>query len=659
MAEEKVALQEFSPRTLPPWTEIFRGFQIAMDPKKLLLAAAGIVIMYAGWWILGWVFYDLPGYKKPDEGAYDIRKYTNKGDPEDVAKRKARAEYQVDLNKYNLMYEAANTRDGTLRTPFWSEKRGPNPYLLVTNQVKAPAGTGQGAWFELSPASLKRLKEEGVPDDVVTKLNPMVDKRFTTEEAFLEQLGQPLTAEEVDKYKAKLFKEAARGEYVSPEGEYVGRRKERFTSWFAEGQFLVAIEPLVKFLRPLVYLVDQRAGFWQELYFLLVMVWTVFTWSVFGSAITRMAAVQLARKDRVGMVEALRFVWARIVSYFTAPLIPLVFIAVCVVGLFIFGLIHMIPWFGDVVWSGLLWPLVILAGILMAVVLIGLVGWPLMCATISTEGSDNFDALSRSYSYIYQSPWHFLWYSVLAVVYGAVLIFFVGFVSSLAVYLGKWGVGQGVLAEKRNPSNLFVYAPESYHWRDQLLQDAKIDGQDVVVNGEIDTVRYNRLLGNDPAYTGDDILSPLNKLGAVLVGFWVTLFFLLVIGFGYSYFWCASTIIYLLMRRRVDDTEFDEVYLEEEEPEDTYSPETPTAPPPQAPSGPPVTMVESPTLRPSPPPAPPPPMAPPEPAPSAADVAGAVVVRHPSAPEPAAPPAEPQSSPVGGDQNPPAGQGAS
>jgi hypothetical protein len=583
MVEEKDALQEFSPRTLPPWMEIFRGFQVAMDPKKLLLAAAGIVVMYLGWWILALLFYDLPGsYKQPPDldKDYPLSKYTSKGDPEDVAERSRRQDYQTALNRYQLMQEAA-APGGKLRAAFWEEDRGPNPYFLVTNQVKGPEGSGKG--------------------------------------------------------------------------EYVGREQDRLVPWIAKGEFQVVIEPLVKFVRPLVYLVDQRAGFWQQLYFLLVTVWTVFTWSIFGSAITRMAAVQLARKDRVGMVEALRFVWARIVSYFTAPLLPLVFIGGCVFLLFLFGLIHMIPGFGDVLWSGVLWPLIILAGIVMAVViLIGLVGWPLMCATISTEGSDNFDALSRSYSYIYQSPWHFLWYSVLAIVYGAVLIFFVGFVSSLAVYLGKWGVSQGVFAEKRNPSNLFVYAPESYHWRDLLLQDAKVDGQDVVVNGAIDQARFNKLMGNDPSYKGDDVLNGWNKVGAVFVWFWITLFFLMVIGFGYSYFWCASTIIYLLMRRRVDDTELDEVYLAEEEPEDIYSPEAPSPVPPPAPSGPPVTMVESPTLRPSTPPAPPP-----APPPSAADEAGAVVVRHPSAPAPAAPPAEAERSPVGGDQTPPAGEGAS
>ena len=52
-----------------------------------------------------------------------------------------------------------------------------------------------------------------------------------------------------------------------------------------------------------------------------------------------------------------------------------------------------------------------------------------------------------------------------------------------------------------------------------------------------------------------------------MTSFWVHLVFLMVIGFGYSYFWTASTQIYLLMRKRVDETEMDEVYLEEEAPD--------------------------------------------------------------------------------------------
>ena len=61
--------------------------------------------------------------------------------------------------------------------------------------------------------------------------------------------------------------------------------------------------------------------------------------------------------------------------------------------------------------AGLAWPFVLLLGLLMAILLLGaLVGWPLMWATVSVEGTDAFDALSRSYAYTYQRPWRLLWY---------------------------------------------------------------------------------------------------------------------------------------------------------------------------------------------------------------------------------------------------------
>src|SRR5438034_10546778 len=85
-----------------------------------------------------------------------------------------------------------------------------------------------------------------------------------------------------------------------------------------------------------------------------------------------------------------------------------------------------------------------------------------MYSTISTEGSDTFDALSRSYNYVFQSPWNYIWYSLVAVLYGAVLVFFVVFMGSLVVYLTKWSLSQTPFTETTFPSrridNLFYYA---------------------------------------------------------------------------------------------------------------------------------------------------------------------------------------------------------
>jgi hypothetical protein len=239
----------------------------------------------------------------------------------------------------------------------------------------------------------------------------------------------------------------------------------------------------------------------------------------------------------------------------------------------------------------------------MAVVLVGLVGWPLMYSTISTEGSDSFDALSRSYSYVYQAPRHYVWYSFVALVYGAVLVFFVGFVGSLLVYMGKWGVSQAPFLQSQNikndrePTYLFVYSPTSLDWRGLMLSKSQfsVRKEEVKPSG-VRTETY--------ALTKEymDSMKWYNEAGAILVSIWLYLVFLLVVGFGYSYFWTAATVIYLLMRQKVDDTELDEIHLEETDEPFVPPPATTATKAAPGPVG--LSMVDPPALRPTPPAAP-------------------------------------------------------
>ncbi|MBL8793985.1 MAG: hypothetical protein JNM56_08770 [Planctomycetia bacterium] len=581
MAEDKVEQREFNLRQMLPWTELFRSFQVALDPKKLLLAAGGILTMALGWWLLAAIFgsstkpeWDSPAYS-------DFTKFQHKDDanPAEDAKRRAWESFREDREEWNVTWRAAGNPDvweyrdagdlaadpaeyealkepintvikemrankettrkvtlqgetyivslkpaGTLRTLPWYEDRGPNPYLMVTGQVGKPWETVQTARNQ-----------------------------------------QPMTISE----------------------------------WFLTEQFPVLIEPLRKFLTPVVLLLNPKSGALNRFYFLLVILWTLTVWAFFGGAITRMASVQVARNEKVGMREAVRFVWSRYASFLSAPLFPLLFIAFMVVLLSVYGIFFMIPWLGDIVVAGVGWPLVLLSGVAMAVVLVGLVGWPMMYATISAEGSDSFDAISRSYSYVYQSPWNYAWYSGVALVYGAAVIFFVGFMGSMVVYMGKWAVGQTpfIATADREPSFLFVYAPQSFGWRTLMLQNAAVDGELVVKDGRID---------DKPGGAYDRYVAKMkwwNKAGATLVSVWLYGFFLMILGFGYSFFWSASTIIYLLMRRKVDDTDMDEIYLEEDDEEPYPAPGAPQ-PAASATSGTQITtMLEPPALRTSTPPA--------------------------------------------------------
>jgi hypothetical protein len=208
-------------------------------------------------------------------------------------------------------------------------------------------------------------------------------------------------------------------------------------------------------------------------------------------------------------------------------LITIVLIVAVMMG-FVGGLLR---WDLGVLFSGLvLWPLMLLGGLMMTYLLVWLAfGWPLMWATISTENEDSFDALSRSQQYIFQRPLHYLFYVLVAVLIGwlgwVVVSNFAAGVVGLTAWAADWGA-------------------DSSRW---------IAGPDTGRRSFDFVTSENAELG------------AAGRLGAGLLLFWCGCVKMLAVGFLYSYFWTASTCIYLLLRRDADATEIDEVFLEDED----------------------------------------------------------------------------------------------
>jgi hypothetical protein len=428
----------------------------------------------------------------------------------------------------------------------------------------------------------------------------------------------------------------------------------RLAREFATGSVPVLVEPLVKLLIPVTKLISPGVSPATRLYLFLVLLVNVAVWAFCGGVITRIAAVQLANKGPISLGQAIRFVRKRYLAYIGAPLVPLIIIGVCVFGLLLYGVLGLIPIVGDLLILGVGLPVVIIGGAIMAIFLVGLVGYPLMYTTLSAEGdqSDTFDALSRSINYVYQSPWHYIWYWLVAILYGAAVTLFILFFTSLTVYVGKWAVGltASTVWTDRKPEYLFIYSPESFGWKELLTKDSPyaVKGSWKPVEGSprqvytyepVDPKAYNQARSEFWSY---------NAWGAGIVCFWLTFMFLFMLGFTYSFFWSAATMIYFLMRKRVDEAELDEVYTDDEEPEVPLAPPklaegtgTPPVPgtslpvitPPAAPVMPPVVPPPPPPMSPPPLPpipvveSPPPPPPPPPPAP-------ATIPFTPPAPEP-------------------------
>ena len=138
---------------------------------------------------------------------------------------------------------------------------------------------------------------------------------------------------------------------------------------------------------------------------------------LFGGAITRIAALKFTRDEAPGLIAALKHAFSKWPSYSLPPLVAMAGASVFAIQLVLLGFIMRVDVLAFV--AALVWPFVILLGLMMAVLLIGaLVGWPLMWATVSVEGTDAFDALSRSYAYMYHRPWRLLWYALFCAVPG-------------------------------------------------------------------------------------------------------------------------------------------------------------------------------------------------------------------------------------------------
>jgi len=280
--------------------------------------------------------------------------------------------------------------------------------------------------------------------------------------------------------------------------------------------------------RPMRLLIRQPVSAHTALFYILCGIWSLAVWAFFGGAICRVVAVALAREEHVSWREMLQFARTKWGDYFSAPLIPLMPAAFAVIGC---ALVGMLFWTdtGTLI-AGLLWPLVLLAGLAATVLVLGMIaGWPLMWGSVSAENTDGFDAVSRAYSYVFQRPLNYLFYVLVAAAFGLLAWLFVANFAALVLMITQWSVDWGA---------------EIGRWTAEAPAEPR----------NVERI----ILASVPLGTG-------GWWGSNLLGLWRGCVKLLAVSFLYSYFWVAFTAIYLLLRRDVDASEMDEVYLGEKE----------------------------------------------------------------------------------------------
>ncbi len=273
--------------------------------------------------------------------------------------------------------------------------------------------------------------------------------------------------------------------------------------------------------RPLWSIFDLHIGLREFVCLALCGLGAAAVWALFGGAISRIAAVELASEEHLGLTAALRFAARKWISYFAAPLLPLAGIAAVAVPIFLVAWLLQFD-FGLFLLA-LGWPVLLLLGFVVVLLLVGLLfGWPLMWPTISAEGTDSFDALSRSYAYVFQRPLHYLFYAAVAALLGWLGWLLVRNLAAAVAWITYWAAS----------------------W----------------------TAGYPRV----EAIVAGQSLEGIARAGAVVIHYWVGCVKLIAAGFFFGYFWVASTAIYFLLRRNVDNAPLDEVFLDADESEKSY-----------------------------------------------------------------------------------------
>jgi hypothetical protein len=238
-------------------------------------------------------------------------------------------------------------------------------------------------------------------------------------------------------------------------------------------------------------------------------VWLVLIWALFGGVICRRSIVELGAKTTLGWTSTFRLVIKRWQAIFEATGLPaLAAFAFCLIPMLL-GMIARLGWFGEVIASIGVVITFILSLLIAWALFVAVIGFPLMTATIVAEkDSDAFDGLSRANAYLFQRPVTLL----ICLAVGGSITYFTAWVVQTTYSVG-----------------LSMYA-----------------GGYLIGSGQSDL---------------DQIAA-----GTFASGVWSfarTALDLLVMGLIASMFWAATAATYLLVRREVDRTDFDDLDLQE------------------------------------------------------------------------------------------------
>jgi len=262
------------------------------------------------------------------------------------------------------------------------------------------------------------------------------------------------------------------------------------------------IRPWSSLIGPAFTIVSHPPGLNSWLNTLLKFAMALSLWSLVGVVLCRRAAFLFAGEDNATIVRAVKYSLRRWPATVGAPIIPAVATLLIGILLVCLGFVGRIPGLGGA-WLAAISPGVAVLGLVMAFLFfVTILSWPLMVAAISVDDCDSFGGLSRAYSNLTGRPWHALFFAVIAILVGRLVMLVVNLFAVTAIWFAESSISFGA--------------------------------------GAVQTTTW--------------LHSPLTEIVQLIVS-----------GIGVSFFWSAATIIYLLLRHEVDMAPFDRIALDDED----------------------------------------------------------------------------------------------
>jgi hypothetical protein len=247
-----------------------------------------------------------------------------------------------------------------------------------------------------------------------------------------------------------------------------------------------------------------------------------------GGAISRCAALEFAKAERPGLFEATGYAAQNYRSFLTAPLLPLGLVGVFAFVVILLGMVAGIPRIGELLMV-LLFGFVLFFGFLVTLMVLGTVaGGLLLFPSIAYEKTTGPDSIGRAFNYVLHCPTWMFYYVLVSGIFGTFFYLVLRLLIFLAIRL-TYSLLLAGMAIVKQPSKLERIWPEP-----KLLSFLTTPSASAVLSESISSVViYLFMLG--------------------IVG--------ILLSYIVSYFFSSATVIYALMRKKVDKIEAEQIFV--------------------------------------------------------------------------------------------------